>query len=146
MRKFFLVIFFCSIGLLVNLYAQESSQVRIAVNRDFSSVQLKIRGLYEIEDTQAERILLRGKDLNSAVAIGEGGIFVGGKFFPIKRLRIRTDANLSSLALDNRYFRGDIEFILQTSGKLLAVNHLGLEDYIKGIFYLYDDIRMRRYL
>lgn len=128
------ILFFIFYFLFRTSYAQTSNQIRVAIIQDAQSLALKVSGFYEITDSSGKNILFRGKNLKTTVTSYKGGILMGGEEFKIDRLLIKTpDSDV--LTINGRNFRGDIEFIKTSSLKLTVVNHIDLEDYIKGILY-----------
>jgi len=112
-------------------YAQELRNIRVAIFQDVVSLRLKVNGSYEITDSNNNKVLNRGRNLNTTVTLYNDGILLGN-------LRAKTDKLLikpyyaESIVINGRIFRGDIQLIKE-GAKLTAVNHIDLEDYVKGI-------------
>lgn len=115
-------------------FAQNRKYVRVAIARDIVSFALFIRGDYQVIDPVNNIVLLRGKRLNGKVGVYKAGIVVGRFNFKNNRVLIKT-FHADIFAVNNRYFRGDIQIIKKADEKLLVVNYLDLEDYIKGVLY-----------
>lgn len=108
--------------------------IRVAIIQSAESLNLKVGGFYEITDSKGKKISARGKNLMTTVTSCKNGILMGKNNF-------NTDSVLISagyadvIIINGRTFRGDIKFIKNSSGKLLAINYVELEDYIRGILY-----------
>jgi len=103
----------------------------VAIFQDVSSLRLKIKGSYEIIDSTSKKILSRGKNLNTTVTVYSDGILLGDARAKTNKLLIKLYYP-ESVIINGRIFRGDIQLI-RNNMKLSAVNHINLEDYVKGI-------------
>ena len=112
-------------------YAQSSKYVRVAIVQDVSSLRLKVKGSFEIVDSASNKVLKRGKDLNTTVTVYSGGIFLGNTKSKTDKLFIKPYYP-ESVIINGRIFRGDIQLI-KNNMKLSVINHIDLEDYVKGI-------------
>jgi stage II sporulation protein D len=96
-------------------------------------LNVRVTGSYEAIDPKTKRTLRRGKSLNTALSLVKGRIFLGNLPVDSDRLRLKvTGDNL--IVLNGRAFKEGIDFIRQQN-KLVAVNLVNLEDYVKGILY-----------
>jgi len=123
------VCFFARAGL-----AKEPECVRVAIMQDVASINLKIKGAYEVIDAKSNRTIYRGRNLNTVVFAGNEGIVLAGLKDTPGRLFIKVE-DPYELAIDGRVFRGKIGLIKKENGRLLVVNHIEMEPYIKGILY-----------
>jgi len=108
--------------------------VRVAIIQDVRYLSLKVSGYYEITDSSGKNILSRGKNLKTTVTSYKDGILIGGKTFNTDKVLISTN-DLDVIIINGRTFRGNIQFIKNKNNKLAVINHIDLEDYIKGILY-----------
>lgn len=113
--------------------AQGLNQVRVAIYQDAASINIKIAGSYEIADTK-QRLLQRGRALNTTVTGHKRGILIAGRNFSLEKILIRT-INPDTIIINGRTFRGDIQLIRSGASKLTVINRIGLEDYVQGILY-----------
>lgn len=120
-------IFYC------NTYAQPSKYVRVSVVEGNRSLNLKVSGFYKITDSGGN-ILSKGKNLKTTVVAYKEGILIAGNNFRTKRVLIKTDG-AGIFIINERKFKGNLEFIVGKESRLSAVNHIDLEDYVKGILY-----------
>ncbi|MFA4908148.1 MAG: SpoIID/LytB domain-containing protein [Candidatus Omnitrophota bacterium] len=106
--------------------------IRVAVLRNVDSIGLKVNGEFHIYDAATGRRLLQEKNARWTVTSGQKGISAGGHLFSAGGIIIRS-RDRNEIYLNGRRFRGEMRLIGK-NGSLLAVNYVGLEDYIKGIF------------
>ncbi|MFH1888672.1 MAG: SpoIID/LytB domain-containing protein [Candidatus Omnitrophota bacterium] len=112
-------------------HGQAPRYVRVLIMENVSSLRLKINGPFDIFDSASNKVLSRGKNLNTTVTTYKEGILLGSIRARTNKLFIRPYYP-ESVIINGRAFRGDIQFIKDKS-KLSAINHIELEDYIKGI-------------
>ncbi len=115
-------------------YAQAPNYVRVAIIQDASSLRLKVKGGSEVVDPATQEVLSRNRNLNTTVTVYGGGILVGDIESNSSRLFIKA-GDADAITINGRRYKGDIELIKKDNLHLLAVNHIGLEEYIKGILY-----------
>ena len=125
-------LFFLAFALSIS--AQSQKNVRVAIIQDAFSLRLKINGFYEVVDSATNQVLNRGRNLNTTVAAYQGGILLGVLQSNTNKLFVKP-ASPEAVIVEGRRFRGSIQFIKKNNGKILAINHIELEDYIKGILY-----------
>jgi len=106
----------------------------VAIFQDAESLSLNVRGFYKITDLSGEKILSRGKNLKSTVTTYKDGILLGPEDFKADKIMISASGS-DVIIINGRDFRGSIQFIKSDSRKLLAINRIDLENYIKGILY-----------
>lgn len=109
--------------------------LRVAVINNSPSVNLSIKGPYEIKTLQTEELIESGSFLKSTdVFPVPEGIEIGKK--PYKFFGIKIEPGKDAFILINdRIYRGEIDIIRTKDTKLLLVNHVGLEDYLYGVLY-----------
>ena len=114
--------------------AQSPKYIRVAIIQDASYFRLKIKGFYEVIGSADNRVLYRGKNLNTTVTAYKWGILLGKIKYGAHKLFIKP-SDPDALLIDGRKFRGDIQFIKKDNLKILVINYIDLDDYIKGILY-----------
>ena len=119
-------------ALTANSFAQPQKYIRVAVMEDASSLSLKAPGHYEIRDSRTQKVLSRGRNLKTTVTTYKNGILLGKVTSNTPKLFIKTDES-GIIVINGRRLRGNIELIKKDNGKIVAVNHIDLEDYVKGI-------------
>jgi len=125
---------FCFLFLASTTCPELQKYVRVAIIQDAASLRLKINGFYEVIDSAGNKILYRGRNLNTTVTAYRDGILLGNLQHNTGKLFIKP-SNPDAISAEGRRFRGSIQFIKKDNGKILAINHVELEDYIKGILY-----------
>ncbi|MFA5145437.1 MAG: SpoIID/LytB domain-containing protein [Candidatus Omnitrophota bacterium] len=108
--------------------------IRVAIAQDAVSLNLKVPGYYEIVDPAAGRTLSSGYGLKTTATTQKNGILLGKAIPSLPRLFIKTDGT-GVILVNGRRFRGSIELIKKDDARILAVNYIDLENYIKGILY-----------
>ncbi|MCK5214756.1 MAG: SpoIID/LytB domain-containing protein [Candidatus Omnitrophica bacterium] len=111
--------------------------IRIAVIKDAQSVTLRIRGHYDIVDPRdGEVIESRRRMKRTKIVPSTHGIQVGSFEFVQDRLRFIPKRDVSLMVQDKeRRYRGFIDIVRTKDDKLLAINIVNVEDYIRGVLY-----------
>lgn len=112
-------------------------QIRIAVLKGALDTVVASRGRYQIINLVTNEILDEGRVLrNSRVRVQDTGIQVGKKIYPARKLRIASNKTISVLVGDHtQRYRGFIDLIAKDGKKLLVINTLELEQYVRGVLY-----------
>lgn len=117
--------------------ASRPDKIRVAILKDSKGLTLSIRGKYEITDPKTNRELIAGRRLRKTeVVTTPNGIRIADHVYFVERLRIlaKKDISLYKNGKELRY-RGQIDIIRDKGNKLLVINTLGIEDYVKGVMY-----------
>lgn len=117
-----------------NCVAGPQDSVRVAIIQEVQSLSLKIKGFYEIRDAEKKKVLYWGRNLKTTVTVYNSGVLIAGKNF-IQGELIILATGPDIIFINGRAFRGKIYFIRNAKDKLLVVNYIGLEEYIKGVLY-----------
>ncbi|MFH0941361.1 MAG: SpoIID/LytB domain-containing protein [Candidatus Omnitrophota bacterium] len=136
MKKNFLplVLFLVFLGLEPG-FGKEPIKIRVAVLKDKAEATLSVTGSFEIVDARTEIPLYRGRNfLGMKVTPSEGGIKVKNTIYNTDAIMV-ISKNKAAISINNRSYRGDISIYKDASGKLLVVNALDLESYLKGVLY-----------
>jgi len=129
------LLLFCPFVITADTYsASEKAYIRVAILQDEPSVNLKVHGFYEIEDGDRQKLLSRRKNLKTTVCVSADGISIGGTDYKNNKIFIKTDQS-GAIVINGRRFRGNIQLVRKDNQRLLVVNYLELEDYLKGILY-----------
>jgi len=142
MKRWFLIgLFFVMLAAQCEAGKPESyTVVRIAVLQNMESFILSIRGAYTIVDPLTGEELEKGKKKQRSRATAQPeGISIGQNIYPFKRIKIVLRKDMAIQAdekkEDYRTYRGTMEIIKAKGNRLLLVNELDLESYIKGVLY-----------
>ena len=108
--------------------------IRVAILDEAPSFNLAINGPYSLLG-EGNKILFEGNYLNDARVLIKGELIkIGNLEFDITRIKVIPQAD-DAISVNTRRFRGNIEIITKKDQKFLVVNHLDVEDYIKGVLY-----------
>ena len=114
--------------------AQPSPEsIRVAVVRQDSQVDLQIHGRFTIRTLHTGDAVHEGRRLApTAVRALPNGLALGREVLPYPSVRIET-ASDAAISLNGKRLRGTLEIVRQEDGTLLVVNHVDLEDYLRGV-------------
>lgn len=139
--RFFCVLFFMAAGVLVTArlcFSQEVDErlVRVALLKDAVEVRISIRGHYQIADLATKQLISEKRRLPAVDVIPTArGIMIGDQEFP-ERIRFYADKDIAlHVNGTSRRYRNIIDIIKTPNQKLLVINVLPLEEYIRGILY-----------
>ncbi len=116
-------------------WAQPPSAVliRVAVVRSDPEVSLQIYGRFSILALHTRDLLQQGRRLPAvAVRAVQQGIALGGDLLPVVGVRIEPESE-ATIRLNGKRLRGALEIVRQQDLTLLVVNHISLEDYLRGV-------------
>ena len=107
--------------------------VRVAVIKQASRIKLTIRSSFKLVDLNDNKELYQGRGIWYAdILPGEQGLKIGRLDFKSERIRIQPKKS-PAIYLNGRKFRGTVDIIRQSAGEILAVNHLDVEEYVRGV-------------
>lgn len=111
--------------------------VRVAVLRDVKTLEIAIRGQYEISNPKTREILLEERRLRTTKIISTPqGLKIGDQEYPLDQLHFISDKDITvRIGNKDKRFRGAIDIFKEKDGRLLVVNTVELENYIRGILY-----------
>ncbi len=111
------------------------TMLRVCVLKDAGTLTLSIKGDYRMLTLYADEVIDKGRDLKGATVVpAPSGLLISGEPLKIHGVRIvpKTDA---SIYIGERVFRGNVNIIRTEELKLLVINEIDLEDYLKGVLY-----------
>jgi len=114
--------------------AQVPDAIRVAIAQDAVSLKVEISGPFEVVDAKSNKRISSGRDLNTTVVAYHNGILLGDIRSDTERLLMKTEG-AGVISVNGRRFRQGIECIRKSNGRLLVINTVELDDYIKGILY-----------
>ena len=116
-------------------FSKEPVKIRVAVLKDTEEATLAISGSFNILKAGTKELLYRGKNLAlSKVVLAAGGLKIKDMLFNTGSLLI-VSKRKAGITVNNRSYRGDIAISRTPDNKLLIVNTLDLEFYVKGVLY-----------
>lgn len=123
----------CCLPPVFSFAATQDKTVRIAILQDAKSFYLRIKGNFEMRDLSAKRLIRKGKGFKKQKVEARAGKLVS-KDITISASRIQiVPFKGGTIYINNRAYRGSINFIRKGSSGVLVVNELPLEDYVQGI-------------
>ena len=141
-KHFFLYLFLALLGMscatATFMWTEDKSEIiRVAVMQDAEHVFLEVQGGYKVMDPALGHILMEGRHLSLVDAqASERGIRIGEYDFSLPRIRIETARDFTLIIYNKkRRFRGNLDLIRTEKKKLLAVNRLPIESYVRGVLY-----------
>ncbi|MBL7068730.1 MAG: SpoIID/LytB domain-containing protein [Candidatus Omnitrophica bacterium] len=109
--------------------------LRVCVLKDSKSLTLTIKGSYKIFTLNTNELIDKGKNLKMASVLPlESGLSISGKPLKIYGIKIMPKRD-TSVSIGKRTFRGNIDIIRTKNKRLLVINQVDLEDYLKGVLY-----------
>ena len=110
-------------------------QIRVSVVNNADRIELSVRGGYKIISSDAGGLLDQGDTFfNRNIEPTINGIRFGSKYFNTDSIDIIA-AKEPSIYFDKRLYKGSLRIIKTKGQKLVAVNIVNLEDYVKGVLY-----------
>jgi stage II sporulation protein D len=107
--------------------------IRVAVVKEDPQVDLQIYGRFTISALHTGDAIQQGRRLRPvAVRAVPQGIALGEEVLPVVGVRIEP-ASDAAISLNGKRLRGTIEIVRQQDLTLLVVNHVALEDYLRGV-------------
>ena len=134
MKKFILVIFLVTGFWLLATRAFASETIRVRIFDDLQSFSLSANSYYKLVDSTNNQTLASGKNLRTIVWARIDGISINGTNYQVKRITLEAN-DPEAIVINERKFRGNMQFIRKDNGKIMVINLIELEDYIKGILY-----------
>lgn len=116
------------------LAAQPSPEwIRVAVSQSDPEVTLQVHGRFTMSALHTGEPIQQGRRLESvAVRAVPQGLAVGEQVVPFFGVKIEP-ASDAAISLNGKRLRGTIEIVRQQNLTLLVINHVALEDYLRGV-------------
>ncbi len=107
--------------------------IRVAVVRQDPEVSLQVNGRFTIRALHTGNPIQEGRHLLplSVRAVPEG-LRLGGQVIPIMGVRVEPSSD-GAIRLNGTRLRGTLEIVRQKDLTLLVINHVSLEDYLRGV-------------
>lgn len=127
-------VLFLTITAVGTLYPAESDNtIRVAIAQDAASFSLRVKGRFEVYDLNSKKLISKANSLRKqAVKIRNNKIIIRGIPCSVSALQI-APLKGGYIFINDRVFRERINLIVKPNGKILVVNELGVEDYLRGI-------------
>jgi len=109
--------------------------IRVAIIRDVSKITLAIKGPYKIYTLHTDELLHQAEKLSTSKVIPlNSGVKIGNTDFKIYAIKIIPQKD-ATIYINKRIFRGQIDIIRERNLTLLVINHVNIDDYVKGVLY-----------
>ena len=135
MRALFLAAALAAPSVLAPAVAAQPSPevIRVAVVQGDPEVTLQIHGAFTILSLQTNQPIEQGREFRpTAVRATPQGLTLGATLLPISGLRVEPVRD-ATLSVNGQRLRGTLEILRQNNSTLLVINHVALEDYLKGV-------------
>jgi stage II sporulation protein D len=107
----------------------------VAVVQDAVSLNLRVDGPYQVIDlNNSNKLLYKGEDLKTTVTAYKNGISLGEITSRGTKVSIKVPSG-SLIVINGRSFRDEVRLIRKENGRLLVINKVEVDDYLKGILY-----------
>lgn len=108
--------------------------LRVSIADDRNFVPLYIKDPYKMYIAGSEKVLLAERCIETKIIPAKGGLLVRNKLFKVKGVRFRPDGD-SKMYIGKKPYRGSIDIVKKSNGKLMVINSVHLEDYLYGVLY-----------
>lgn len=110
--------------------------IRVRILKDLDSVKLTLDSAYEIYALKDNKLIKKDKSLYRAkVSAASGGIRLGRQVLQHDGIKINTKRD-GAIYIDRWRFRGEVAiFKDKKSSRLIFVNYIDIEDYLRGVLY-----------
>ncbi|MFH0877121.1 MAG: SpoIID/LytB domain-containing protein, partial [Candidatus Omnitrophota bacterium] len=116
-----------------SVWSKEPVFVRVAILNNVPEVTLSVSGFFEMTDLGSGKVLLEARNLASSKTTATArGIKIKNAEYPATALKIHSKKK-AGITVNGRRYRGDVVLFKTGGQKLLVVNILDLEAYVKGV-------------
>ncbi len=123
----------CATGTAAGAAQPSLDSIRVAVVKDDPQVTLQIFGRFRMFALQTGHPVQEGPRLQSVAVRGvPQGLALGEQVLPLFGVRIEP-ARDAAINVNGRRLRGALEIVRQKDLTLLVINHVALEDYLRGV-------------
>jgi len=107
--------------------------IRVAVVQGDLEVFLQIHGQFTMRSLQTGQPVQEGRRLErTPVRAAANGLTLGKELLPVSGLRIEPTRD-ATITVNGSRLRGTLDIVRQADESLLVINHLALEDYLRGV-------------
>jgi stage II sporulation protein D len=112
----------------------QSRIVRVCIIDDKDNIHLTIRGPYRMTALGTEKVIWDGDYISCRVSPDKKGFKMGTRVVNVPSVKIMASED-SSVYVDGRRFRGDIDIIRKDNMQFRVVNDVDVEEYLYGVLY-----------
>jgi len=132
-RLVFFAAAICLVAAAQTGFGKEPATIRVVLASGRSQAVFAVAGTYELVDVRSGALLKKGRNLfSSKVEAVDHGIRIGKKDWPVDQILIKARRK-AAIRVNNRLYRGDLIIAREKDGRLLLVNVVELEAYLKGV-------------
>ena len=132
---FFIILFYAADKSSAYNFADRREIVRISVIKNTPKISLKIKSPYRISTLHTGQLINDGRRLRSSFILPTtSGIKIGEDEFKVFGVNI-TPKKDATIYIDKKRFRGSVDIIRTEDLKLSVINHIDVEDYLRGVLY-----------
>lgn len=130
----FTILSFCPPFASLADYSADNITLRVSIADDRNFVTLYIKDPYKMYAIGSQKALLAESCIETKIIPAKGGLLIRKKLFKVKGVRIRPDGD-SKMFVDKKPYRGAIDIVKKSNGKIMVINSIHLEDYLYGVLY-----------
>ena len=127
---FCLFIFFSGVFSLSSVEGSEANLIRVAIKTS-SNLEIQVKEGVRIIDNTNNRSFATKVPIQLNIKISNPGISINNREFG-SNVKIKPAEN-SLIKIDKKDYRGSIEILRDDKGRLLIINELNVEEYLKGV-------------
>jgi len=105
--------------------------IKVALMVDVPSVSIYIEGPYMVKISETAASVFESKPLQATVLADEQGIKMNDQLYPTDRMTLTVPSG--SIQVGRKRYARQIQIIKKSGNKLLVVNQIDLEEYLKGV-------------
>lgn len=125
-----------SLVMLDASHASDENALRVCVLKNTASLDLKVRGPFAIYNVNNGDVLRQSKRLRTVkVSPIKNGISTSDGLTQQGGIKIVPRGRSSMIYINRRSFRGEVDIVNDGADRLLVINHVDVEDYLKGVLY-----------
>lgn len=135
------IVYFCFVFLALSVCPggaappEDRVPVRVAILDDVADFDIYLRGKFRMLNPDTGEVLLERRGFRETKVSGSSsGIIIGAELHPVQRLTFIPHGR-AIIEVNGRRYRDEIDVLRKDTGKLLVLNVIDLESYVKGVLY-----------
>jgi stage II sporulation protein D len=108
--------------------------LRVCIIDGSPSLQLSIKGGYTITALDPSTVIMKDNSLDGKVFASQAGLVIGDKEIAASGVAVMVEKD-STIYVDGKSFRGEIDIIKKDNKKLMVINHIPVEEYLYGVLH-----------
>jgi stage II sporulation protein D len=131
---------FCAASFAAEPVKDTNPVLRVLVLDNKDKVGIVIKGSYRVYSVSSDKLLTGGYILHTVASASRAGIMFGQRDLKFSKIRITVPQG-SFISINGKAFRGSVDIARKDDSKLMAINNVPLEEYLRGV--LYNEISHR---